>query len=71
MPKREPDADGFYETGLTAVSIQPNQMQTVNINGQPLIVGRYENRLVAFAGRCPHAGADLSQGKLYLVKIKL
>ena len=67
--KIEPDADGFYETGLTAVSLQSTPMQAVKMNGQKIVLAQYEGKLVAFDSRCPHASADMSQGELHRWKL--
>ena len=59
--KATPDDDGFYNT-VEADSVQPNHMATVTINGQKLILTRWENKVYAFAAECPHAAADMSDG---------
>ncbi|KAA3655081.1 MAG: hypothetical protein DWQ04_33750 [Chloroflexi bacterium] len=69
QPKIEPDADGFYETGITAVSLQSTPMQAVKINGRKVVLAQYEGKLVAFDSRCPHASADMSQGELHRWKL--
>ena len=59
--KATPDDDGFFET-VPAESVQPNQMAAVHINGQKLILTRWESKIYAFAAECPHAAADLADG---------
>ncbi len=65
----EPDADGFYETGITAVSLQSAPMQSVKINGQKIVLVQYEGTPAAFDSRCPHASADMSKGELHRWKL--
>ncbi|HFQ92796.1 MAG TPA: hypothetical protein ENK32_02215 [Anaerolineae bacterium] len=66
--KAAPDADGCY-AALTAVSLPPDQITAVTINGRKLILVRREEQIVAFNAACPHAAADLSQGQLSRHKI--
>ena len=66
---KQPDADGFYETGVTAVSLQTRPMQTVKINKKKIVLARYEEKLVAFDSSCPHAAADLSKGDMHRWKL--
>lgn len=67
--KMEPNADGFYETGITAVSLKTTPMQAVKLNGRKVVLVQYEGKLVAFDSRCPHASADMSQGELHRWKL--
>lgn len=59
----EPDSDGFFATGVKATKVKPNQMTTVKINGQKIVLTRYEETIHAYGSECPHAAADLSQGE--------
>ncbi len=65
----EPDKSGFY-TAVPAAAVGPGKITKVDINDQPVILTRWQNKLVAFSARCPHAAADLSQGELYRGKIE-
>lgn len=65
----EPDSDGFYPTGITAVSLTPNERQTVKINGDPIILTRWLDKIHAFSALCPHASGDLRKGDLYKGRI--
>jgi len=69
QPKSEPDSEGFYETGITAVSLLITPLQAVKINGQKVVVAQVEGRLAAFDSHCPHAAADLSKGELHRWKL--
>lgn len=66
--KAVPDNEGYYQT-ITAVSLPPNQMTAVTINGRKLILVRLDEQIIAFNATCPHAAADLSQGWLSRHKI--
>lgn len=66
--KATPDEDGYFET-ITAVSLPPNQMTAVTINGRKLILTQWDDQIIAFSAECPHAAADLSQGWLSRYKI--
>jgi nitrite reductase/ring-hydroxylating ferredoxin subunit len=63
------DKEGYYNTAVSAQSLQPGQMIAVQIDGRSIILTRYEGRPVAFAGRCPHAAAPLAEGTLYRHKL--
>lgn len=65
-----PDADGFYATGVAAETIGEDQMQLVRIGKKAVILTRVGDALVAFSNICPHAAADLSQGRLAGGQIK-
>ena len=67
--KAESDADGYFETGITAVSLKSTPMQAVKINGRKVVLVQYENKRVAFDSKCPHASADMSQGELHRWKL--
>lgn len=59
--KAVPDDDGFFDT-VPADAVLPNQMATVTINGQKLILTRWKDKVYAFEAACPHAAADMSDG---------
>lgn len=59
----------FTNTHCRADAVQPNAMHPVEIDGRCLILARYAEQLVAFNGRCPHASADLSAGRLTRFKV--
>ncbi|KYP13888.1 Rieske 2Fe-2S domain-containing protein [Flavihumibacter sp. CACIAM 22H1] len=40
----------------------PNQIALAAWDGRPICIGRYKNRLFAFAYKCPHASGLLSDG---------
>lgn len=67
--KAEPDGDGFYPTAITAVSLTPNERQTVKIKGESIILTRWQDHIHAFSALCPHASGDLRQGDLYKGRI--
>jgi len=63
------DRDDFYDTAVSANSLQPGQMISVVVNGRALVLTRYEGEVIAFSGRCPHAAAPLEKGTLYRHKL--
>lgn len=63
MQQQIPDAAGFY-TVSTADSVQPNQMTLLDVAGVSFILTRWQDKVVAFSNRCPHASADLAAGDL-------
>jgi nitrite reductase/ring-hydroxylating ferredoxin subunit len=67
--KSTPDDAGFY-TAVPATAVQANQLTKTKINGQPILLTRWQGELVAFSAHCPHAAADLSQGDFYRGKIE-
>lgn len=67
--KMTPDDAGFY-TAVPTTAVQSNQLTKIEINGQPILLTRWQDELVAFSAHCPHAAADLSQGQLYRGKIE-
>jgi nitrite reductase/ring-hydroxylating ferredoxin subunit len=67
--KMKPDEQGFY-TAVPTTAIQPNQLTKVEINGQPILLTRWQDDLIAVSALCPHAAADLSQGDFYRGKIE-
>jgi nitrite reductase/ring-hydroxylating ferredoxin subunit len=67
--KLKPDDAGFY-TAVPTAAIQSNQLAKIEINGQPILLVRWQGELLAFSARCPHAAADLSKGQFYRGKIE-
>lgn len=68
QPKLSADADGFYEA-VAAEAVQAGHLTAVTLNGQKVVLTRYDGRLYAFTAVCPHAAADLSHGHLSRHKI--
>ena len=44
-------------------------MTVVAVNGRFIILTRWQNKLIAFSNRCPHASADLAEGVLHRGRI--
>lgn len=59
----------FIQTDIPVDSIEVNKMISLEIEGQSIILTRWQGKIYAFSGRCPHAAADLSQGELYKGRI--
>lgn len=68
--KAEPDANGFYDTGISPDDVLENKMRVVHIGKKEAIITRSGGELVAFSNICPHAAADLSEGRLARGQIK-
>jgi nitrite reductase/ring-hydroxylating ferredoxin subunit len=60
----EPDSEGYYQTNITAVSLTPNHAHTHTLNGHPIILTRWQEKIYSFSGLCPHASGDLTKGEL-------
>ena len=67
--KVQPDDEGFYPSAITAAEVRENEMCTLKIAGQPVILSRWGGVVYAFSAYCPHAAADLSKGELYKGRI--
>ena len=67
---RQPDPDRFYATGLQAADVVENSMHVVRAGRDRAIVTRVQGQLHAFSTICPHAAADLSDGRLRRGQIK-
>lgn len=74
MPHSEqeshPDADGFYPTEVAARAVTNSTLHTADVAGKTAVITRVRDKLVAFSNVCPHAAADLSQGRLFDGQIK-
>jgi nitrite reductase/ring-hydroxylating ferredoxin subunit len=44
--------------------VLPGKMQTVNVNGQPIVLANVDGTIYAFSGICSHANGPLGRGKL-------
>ena len=68
--QHQPDADGFYATGIGPDVIMADTMHLAKVAGKKVIITRADGDLVAFSSVCPHAAADLSEGYLARGQIK-
>jgi 3-phenylpropionate/trans-cinnamate dioxygenase ferredoxin component len=68
--KDGPDSDGYYPTELDPEQVGENEMVAVRFGSDFAIVTRAGGELVAFSNICPHAAADLRQGRLARGQIK-
>ena len=70
LPDRNtfPDTAGFYAVA-TADAVRSNQITLVQVNGQSIILTRWQGELLAFSNECPHASADLAEGYLHRGRI--
>jgi nitrite reductase/ring-hydroxylating ferredoxin subunit len=68
--KMSADADGYYATGIDPTEVREDEMVTARVGGEIAIISRAHGELVAFSNICPHAAADLRQGRLARGQIK-
>ena len=68
IEKSLPDAAGFYPV-TTADAIRPNEITLIQINGHSFILTRWQDKVIAFSNRCPHASANLAEGVLHRGRI--
>lgn len=62
----EPEAGGWHKVMLSA-ALPPGTLAQALIAGKKMLLARLDDgTLAAAAAACPHQGADLSQGMLYL-----
>lgn len=66
----QPDEEGYFETGLDAADVSGDEMQRVTIRGIEALVTRVGDRLYAFSDVCPHAAADLGEGRVFQGQVK-
>lgn len=45
-----------------SIPFRENNIAVMDVNGKSICIGKYKERLFAFAYKCPHAGALLSDG---------
>ena len=55
MAREEHDVTAFD-------SLAPGQMQSIDIEGQPVLLFRDDHTVCAIGGTCPHAGGLLAEG---------
>lgn len=64
------DEDGFFTVNVPAGAITPDTLHKVKVNGQPVLLTRVGSQLCAFSPVCPHAAANLANGRLIRGQIK-
>jgi len=47
---------------INELNFADNQIAVVDLNGKTICLGKYNERLFAFAYKCPHAGGILADG---------
>jgi 3-phenylpropionate/trans-cinnamate dioxygenase ferredoxin subunit len=52
----------WHQIATTPAEIQfaSNDIAVVDVNGKPICIGKFRDRLFAFAYRCPHAGGIMA-----------
>jgi toluene monooxygenase system ferredoxin subunit len=54
----------LIETSLTEDALWIGEMRGIDVEGERLLVVRYDDGVCVFRDRCPHQGYPLSEGKL-------
>ena len=71
FPRKEIiDADGYRKLNVSAADIAAEQLTRLKVGGQVVLFARLRGELHAFSNVCPHAAADLSQGRYARGQIK-
>jgi len=47
---------------ISELTFGDNNIASVEVEGKAICIGRFEEQIFAFPQKCPHAGADLSNG---------
>jgi nitrite reductase/ring-hydroxylating ferredoxin subunit len=68
--KAVPDSEGFYPTPIDPDDVGENEMVSARLGRDIAIVTRAGGQLLAFSNICPHAAADLREGRLARGQIK-
>ena len=66
--KPQPDEEGYYPAIPVEDVIEDGAVR-LTINGQVILVTKYEGDYFAFSAFCPHAAGDLVEGQLYKGRI--
>jgi 3-phenylpropionate/trans-cinnamate dioxygenase ferredoxin subunit len=66
--KPQPDEGGFYPA-IPVAELSEDSAIRLTINGQAILVTKYEGDYYAFSAYCPHAAGDLANGQLYKGRI--
>lgn len=66
--KPRPDPAGYYPAG-PAADLGHQQMRSVQVDGEPVIVTRLDGQYFAFAAACPHAAGDLRRSEIHRGRI--
>jgi nitrite reductase/ring-hydroxylating ferredoxin subunit len=61
--KAEPDGKGYWEI-MPASDIHPDAMTPAEVGDTPIILTRFEGKIIAFARHCPHASGDFMAGDI-------
>ena len=61
--KGEIDGDGYRNTDVSAREVTPGRLTQIKMGKQVVLLTRHQGHLFAFSNICPHAAADLSQGR--------
>jgi nitrite reductase/ring-hydroxylating ferredoxin subunit len=67
-PKPQPDEEGYYPA-IPVTEVTEDGAIRLTINGQAILVTKYEGGYFAFSAYCPHAAGDLASGQLYKGRI--
>ena len=60
----QPDQQKFF-TVAKSEKVKPGRIVWVAVDGNPVVITRIENDLIAFSALCPHSLGDLSHGSIH------
>ena len=66
--KPQPDEEGYYPA-IPVDEVTEDSATRLTVNGQAILVTKYEGNFYAFSAFCPHAAGDLAAGQLYKGRI--
>ena len=57
--------DGEVEVAVDGDAVREGALTAVTVNNKSVLLTRWQGKVYAVSGRCPHAGGDMSQGELH------
>lgn len=62
----ERETDGWIKIAdsVETLNFESNHLLQITVDGHSVCLAQTDKGIVAFTNRCPHAGADLSDGRL-------
>jgi 3-phenylpropionate/trans-cinnamate dioxygenase ferredoxin component len=57
--------DGEVEALVDCGAVREGALTAVTVNNKSVLLTRWQGKIYAVSGRCPHAGGDMSQGQLH------
>jgi nitrite reductase/ring-hydroxylating ferredoxin subunit len=66
--KPQPDEEGYYPA-IPVDEVTEDGATRLTVNGQDILLTKYDGVFYAFSAFCPHAAGDLAAGQLYKGRI--